>query len=154
MEQSPVTTPDTASITNSGLLFLYNNNETNNHGFFGLLNDINASQFTNITNQYLYFGLRLPPPYGNGTLLTTYIPWKLGDTTTFYLEIVHNGNGLYSGYVNGQLILSGQITPLRDAIGTTIDYNQFGIRVGEGSGRCLYQQLILTEGMNEHRGDK
>lgn len=158
MEQTPVDIPFTSSVINSGLIFLYGSNATNDHGFFGLLNDSNATQFDAFTNQSLLFGLRLPPPYGNGTLLTTALPWPMGSIASFYLEIVHDGTGRYTGYVNNALALSGQVAvpshpqTTMDNNKTVLYYNQFGVRVGEGSGRCLYQQIVLTEGTTSHRG--
>jgi hypothetical protein len=143
-EQTPVPGPGVATLTNAGILFLYGGPDPSQHGFFGLLGDENATVFA--PEQSLTFGLRLPPP--SGQLLVAQVPWGVGEGATFFLEVSYdNSTGTFSGLVNGAVVLSGTVP-------SPVPAPQFGVRVGEGPGRGLFAQIVLTEGPGEHRGDR
>ncbi len=144
LEQVPVLRGN-SSIVNPGLYFLFYSLLEEDHGWFGILNDIGASGSNGPagegfdTSQTLTWGLRLP----GGELLRADVPWRDGASAVFSLRVVHDGMGHISASINNVIVLQGTAVSIH-AGSDTPPPPSFGVRVGEGLGRTLWGGVVVV----------
>ena len=142
LEQVPVPRGN-SSIVNPGLYFLFYSLTVSDHGWFGILSDMEASGSNGSAgagfdpSQSLTWGLRLP----GGELIRADVPWQDGNSAVFSLRVVHDGMGYISASVNNVLILQGTAVPIHSSSADTPP--AFGVRVGEGLGRTLWGGVVV-----------